>query len=73
MPGPLVNRGPQPPPMELPSRVRMPDTKLIITPIINFNELLIVEKVEINESLRQTWREYKHSHFGKWFGTARGS
>ena len=68
-----MNRGPQPPRMELPSRVRMPDTKLIITPINNFNELLIVEKVEINETLSQSWREYTHNHFGKWFGTAQWS
>lgn len=58
--------------MVLPSRVRMQDTKPIIIPIINFNELLMVEKTEFNETLSQSWREYKHNHFGKWFGTAQG-
>lgn len=43
--------------MELPSRVKKPDTKPIIIPIINFNELFMVEKAEFNETLSQTWRE----------------
>ena len=59
--------------MELPSRVKKPDTKPIIIPIINFNELFMVEKAEFNETLSQTWREQKHNHFVKWFGTAQGS
>lgn len=40
--------------MEFPRGVRMPDTKPIISPFIKLNELLLVEKVEINKNSVKT-------------------